>query len=58
MRSRRYEISLLKLVVVSKTRVIAAGGAVGLSFGGVLVETNDGGATWTHGALKSHGYAF
>lgn len=53
-----YEISLLKLHVLSKTHVIAAGGSVGMSFGGILLETTDGGGMWATSALKGHGYVF
>lgn len=51
-------MSLLKLVAVSKTRVVAAGGSVGISVGGTLVESNDGGTTWTQTELRGHGYVF
>ena len=53
-----YEVSLLKVKVVSKTRVLAIGGEVGMSFGAVLVSTEDGGATWQQESLKGHGYGF
>ena len=53
-----YEVSLLKLHVLSKTHAIAAGGEVGLSFGGRLLETVDGGATWKQSELRGHEYVF
>ena len=51
-------MSLLKVHVLDAKRVVAAGGPVGLASSGVLMETEDGGETWTQTTLKGHGYVF
>ena len=38
--------------------LLAAGGSVGLSLNGVLLESTDGGKTWRQSSLRGHGYVF